>query len=58
MQKRPNRCIKVRFNSDVAGSMKWQFRPQQPEVVVGLFILKIIGFAILGTFFMDTIYVV
>ncbi|KAK6631029.1 Cytochrome c oxidase assembly protein cox11, mitochondrial [Polyplax serrata] len=34
MQKRPNRCIKVRFNSDVAGSMKWQFRPQQPEVVV------------------------
>ncbi|KAL5018008.1 hypothetical protein ScPMuIL_003730 [Solemya velum] len=29
-----NRIIRVRFNADVASSMKWNFRPQQSEVRV------------------------
>ncbi|KAK7484691.1 hypothetical protein BaRGS_00024099, partial [Batillaria attramentaria] len=34
MQKVPERIIKVRFNADVASSMRWNFRPQQTEVKV------------------------
>ena len=29
-----DRPIKVRFNADVASSMRWNFRPQQTEVTV------------------------
>ena len=31
------RIIKVRFNADVASSMRWSFKPQQTEVKVCLF---------------------
>lgn len=34
MQTVPERVIRVRFNADVASSMRWNFRPQQTEVKV------------------------
>ena len=34
MQAVPERTIKVRFNADVASSMRWNFKPQQTEVKV------------------------
>jgi len=29
-----DRVLTVRFNADVASSMQWNFRPQQPEIRV------------------------
>ncbi|KAL1129371.1 hypothetical protein AAG570_013898 [Ranatra chinensis] len=34
MKKVTTRPIKVRFNADVNASMRWNFRPQQTEIVV------------------------
>jgi len=34
IEKVENRVITVRFNSDTASSMQWNFRPQQTEVKV------------------------
>ncbi|XP_073837564.1 cytochrome c oxidase copper chaperone COX11 [Musca autumnalis] len=34
MEKVKDRIIKVRFNADVASSMRWNFRPQQYEIKV------------------------
>uniref|UniRef100_A0A1B0F9W9 Cytochrome c oxidase assembly protein COX11, mitochondrial n=1 Tax=Glossina morsitans morsitans TaxID=37546 RepID=A0A1B0F9W9_GLOMM len=34
MQKIPDRIIKVRFNADLAASMRWNFKPQQYEIKV------------------------
>uniref|UniRef100_A0A1A9X0F6 Cytochrome c oxidase assembly protein COX11, mitochondrial n=1 Tax=Glossina brevipalpis TaxID=37001 RepID=A0A1A9X0F6_9MUSC len=34
MQKIKDRIIKVRFNADLAASMKWNFKPQQYEIKV------------------------
>ena len=33
-----DRVIRVRFNADVASSMRWNFRPQQTEVKVFIFV--------------------
>lgn len=34
MTKVEDRLITIKFNADVASSMRWNFRPQQPQVKV------------------------
>lgn len=29
-----NKIIKIRFNADIASSMRWNFKPQQTEIEV------------------------
>lgn len=34
MQKVPDRVLKIKFNADLAASMRWNFKPQQYEILV------------------------
>ncbi|XP_055598436.1 cytochrome c oxidase assembly protein COX11, mitochondrial [Uranotaenia lowii] len=34
MKKIKDRVIKIRFNADIGASMRWNFKPQQPEIKV------------------------
>lgn len=34
MQKVPDRILKIKFNADLAASMRWNFKPQQYEIKV------------------------
>ncbi|GAB0087847.1 cytochrome c oxidase assembly protein COX11, mitochondrial [Sergentomyia squamirostris] len=34
MQKIKDRIIKIKFNADLGAAMRWNFKPQQPEIVL------------------------
>jgi cytochrome c oxidase assembly protein subunit 11 len=34
MSKVDNRVIKIKFNADLGASMRWNFKPQQTEILV------------------------
>lgn len=34
MKRVQDRVIKIRFNADIGASMRWNFKPQQPEIKV------------------------
>lgn len=36
MQKVKDRVLTIKFNADLGASMRWNFRPQQYEIKVGL----------------------